>query len=69
MVESEVKAMGLAEFGCKELFLAEREMLGLAAFGPAQLFKGLNRNRCLRAIIQTGVFIEALQIIGATVRD
>merc|ERR1719322_1056284 len=64
--------MGLAEFGRKELSLAEHEMPGLMAcrkeFGPAQPFKGLNINGSLHMTIQTGVLIETLQALGATVR-
>merc|ERR1712107_128590 len=63
---------GLAEFGRKELSLAEHEMPGLMAcrkeFGPAQPFKGLNINGSLHMTIQTGVLIETLQALGATVR-
>merc|ERR1712110_355186 len=57
MAESKVKDMGLAEFGRKELSLAEHEMPGLMAarkeFGPAQPFKGLNINGSLHMTIQT----------------
>eukprot|EP00441_Pelagodinium_beii_P045982 CAMPEP_0197619336 /NCGR_PEP_ID=MMETSP1338-20131121/371_1 /TAXON_ID=43686 ORGANISM="Pelagodinium beii, Strain RCC1491" /NCGR_SAMPLE_ID=MMETSP1338 /ASSEMBLY_ACC=CAM_ASM_000754 /LENGTH=54 /DNA_ID=CAMNT_0043188283 /DNA_START=65 /DNA_END=226 /DNA_ORIENTATION=+ len=51
MADSKVKDMGLAEFGRKELTLAEHEMPGLMAarkeFGPSQPFKGLNINGSL----------------------
>jgi len=64
--------MGLAEFGRKELTLAEHEMPGLMAarkeFGPAQPFKGLNINGSLHMTIQTGVLIETLAALGASVR-
>merc|ERR1719480_499529 len=64
--------MGLAEFGRKELSMAEHEMPGLMAarkeFGPAQPFKGLNINGSLHMTIQTGVLIETLAALGATVR-
>merc|ERR1712139_416678 len=70
--DSKVKDMGLAEFGRKELALAEHEMPGLMAarkeFGPAQPFKGLDINGSLHMTIQTGVLIETLQALGATVR-
>merc|ERR1711936_685851 len=66
------KDMGLAEFGRKELTLAEHEMPGLMAarkeFGPAQPFKGLNINGSLHMTIQTGVLIETLAALGAKVR-
>merc|ERR1711948_171452 len=63
---------GLAEFGRKELSLAEHEMPGLMAarkeYGPAQPFKGLNINGSLHMTIQTGVLIETLAALGAKVR-
>merc|ERR1711920_986843 len=63
---------GLAEFGRKELALAEHEMPGLMAaraeFGPTAPFKGLNINGSLHMTIQTGVLIETLDALGATVR-
>jgi adenosylhomocysteinase len=72
MADSKVKDMGLAEFGRKELTLAEHEMPGLMAarkeFGPAQPFKGLDINGSLHMTIQTGVLIETLAALGATVR-
>jgi len=72
MAESKVKDMGLAEFGRKELTLAEHEMPGLMnareEYGPAQPFKGLNINGSLHMTIQTGVLIETLAALGATVR-
>merc|ERR1712151_1302315 len=64
--------MGLAEFGRKELTLAEHEMPGLMAarqeFGPTQPFKGMNINGSLHMTIQTGVLIETLAALGAKVR-
>merc|ERR1711920_600665 len=70
--ESKVKDMGLAEFGRKELALAEHEMPGLMAsrkeFGPSKPFKGLNINGSLHMTIQTGVLIETLHALGAKVR-
>jgi len=72
MADSKVKDMGLAEFGRKELTLAEHEMPGLMAarkeYGPAQPFKGLNINGSLHMTIQTGVLIETLAALGAKVR-
>merc|ERR1712038_920441 len=72
MADSRVKDMGLAEFGRKELTLAEHEMPGLMAarkeFGPAQPFKGMNVNGSLHMTIQTGVLIETLAALGAKVR-
>merc|ERR1712087_786600 len=70
--ESKVKDMGLAEFGRKELTLAEHEMPGLMAarkeYGPSQPFKGLDINGSLHMTIQTGVLIETLAALGAKVR-
>merc|ERR1739836_14710 len=63
---------GLAEFGRKELTLAEHEMPGLMAarkeYGPSQPFKGMNINGSLHMTIQTGVLIETLAALGAKVR-
>jgi len=72
MADSRVKDMGLAEFGRKELTLAEHEMPGLMAarkeYGPGQPFKGMNINGSLHMTIQTGVLIETLAALGAKVR-
>jgi len=72
MAESKVKDMGLAEFGRKELSLAEHEMPGLMncrkEFGTAQPFKDLNINGSLHMTIQTGVLIETLAAMGAKIR-
>jgi len=72
MAESKVKDMGLAEFGRKELNLAEHEMPGLMAarkeFGAAAPFKGLNISGSLHMTIQTAVLIETLEVLGAKVR-
>jgi adenosylhomocysteinase len=72
MAESKVKDMGLAEFGRKELKLAEHEMPGLMncrrEFGPEKIFKGMNISGSLHMTIQTGVLIETLAEMGAAVR-
>jgi len=72
MSDSKVKDMGLAEFGRKELTLAEHEMPGLMAtrieFGPAKPFQGLNISGSLHMTIQTGVLIETMHAMGAKVR-
>ena len=72
MADSKVKDMGLAEFGRKELNLAEHEMPGLmnarAEYGESKPFKGMNINGSLHMTIQTGVLIETLAALGATVR-
>jgi len=67
-----VKDMGLAEFGRKELNLAEHEMPGLMAcrkeFGPSKPFKGMKISGSLHMTIQTAVLIETLHELGAEVR-
>jgi adenosylhomocysteinase len=72
MADSKVKDMGLAEFGRKELNLAEHEMPGLMSsrkeFGAAKPFKGLNISGSLHMTIQTAVLIETLAELGAKVR-
>jgi len=72
MTDSKVKDMGMAEFGRKELNLAEVEMPGLMAsreeFGPQQPFKGVCISGSLHMTIQTGVLIETLAALGAKVR-
>jgi len=72
MTESKVKDMGLAEFGRKELKLAEHEMPGLMAcreeFGGSAPLKGLKITGSLHMTIQTGVLIETLHALGAEVR-
>ena len=61
-----------AAFGRKELDLAEVEMPGLMAcreeFGASQPLKGARITGSLHMTIQTGVLIETLQALGATVR-
>jgi adenosylhomocysteinase len=70
--ESKVKDMGLAEFGRKELTLAEHEMPGLMEsrkeFGPGQPFAGFRISGSLHMTIQTGVLAETLADLGAAVK-
>jgi adenosylhomocysteinase len=70
--ESKVKDMGLAEFGRKELTLAEHEMPGLMEsrkeFGPKQPFAGFRISGSLHMTIQTGVLAETLADLGAAVK-
>jgi len=72
MTDSKVKDMSLAEFGRKELTLAEVEMPGLMEtrkeFGAAQPLKGVEISGSLHMTIQTGVLIETLAALGATIR-
>lgn len=66
-----VKDMSLAEWGRKEIELAEAEMPGLMAlreeFGPSQPLKGARIAGCLHMTIQTAVLIETLVALGAEV--
>jgi adenosylhomocysteinase len=66
-----VKDISLAEWGRKEIRLAEAEMPGLMAlraeFGPSQLLKGARVAGCLHMTIQTAVLIETLVALGAEV--
>jgi adenosylhomocysteinase len=70
--ESKVKDLSLAEFGRKELTLAEHEMPGLMEsrkeFGPQKPFEGVKISGSLHMTIQTGVLIETLKALGAEVR-
>ena len=63
--------ISLAEFGRKELDLAEVEMPGLMAmrqkYGPSKPLKGARVAGCLHMTIQTGVLIETLLELGAEV--
>ncbi len=67
-----VKDIALAEFGRKELTIAETEMPGLMAlrreFGESQPLKGARIAGSLHMTIQTGVLIETLVVLGADVR-
>jgi len=67
-----VKDISLAEWGRKEIRLAEAEMPGLMAiraeYGPAQPLKGARVAGCLHMTIQTAVLIETLKHLGADVR-
>jgi len=67
-----VRDMSQAEFGRKELELAEVEMPGLMAcreeFGSSKPLKGARITGSLHMTIQTGVLIETLHALGAEVR-
>lgn len=67
-----VADMSLAEWGRKEIKLAEAEMPGLMAireeFGPKQPLKGARIAGCLHMTIQTAVLIETLIALGAEVK-
>jgi adenosylhomocysteinase len=66
-----VKDISLAEWGRKEIKLAEAEMPGLMAirkeYGPKQPLKGARIAGCLHMTIQTAVLIETLKALGAEV--
>jgi adenosylhomocysteinase len=67
-----VKDIGLADWGRKEIAIAETEMPGLMAvraeFGPKQSLKGARIAGCLHMTIQTAVLIETLAALGAELR-
>ena len=67
-----VKDMSLAEWGRKEIKLAEAEMPGLMAireeFAATQPLKGARIAGCLHMTIQTAVLIETLVSLGAEVK-
>ena len=67
-----VADIGLAEFGRKEITLAETEMPSLmtlrAKYGDTQPLKGAKIIGCIHMTIQTAVLIETLMALGAEVR-
>src|SRR5687768_10291419 len=67
-----VADLSLAEFGRKEIELAEHEMPGLMAlreeYGEAQPLKGARITGSLHMTVQTAVLIETLAALGAEVR-
>jgi adenosylhomocysteinase len=67
-----VADISLAEWGRKEIRLAEAEMPGLMAirkeYGPSQPLKGARVAGCLHMTIQTAVLIETLTALGAEVK-
>ena len=71
-MDFKVADLTLAEFGRKELTLAEHEMPGLMAmrerYGAEQPLKGARIAGSLHMTIQTGVLIETLVALGADVR-
>ncbi len=70
-VAYKVKDIALAEWGRKEIELAEAEMPGLMAlreeYGASQPLKGARIAGCLHMTIQTAVLIETLTALGAEV--
>ena len=71
-LKNKVKDMSLAEWGRKEIKLAEAEMPGLMAlraeYGATKPLKGARIAGCLHMTIQTAVLIETLIELGAEVK-
>lgn len=71
-LKNKVRDMSLAEWGRKEILLAEAEMPGLMAlreeFGKQKPLKGARIAGCLHMTIQTAVLIETLVELGAEVK-
>jgi adenosylhomocysteinase len=71
-LEFKVRDLTLADWGRKEILLAEQEMPGLMAvreeYAASQPLKGLKIVGSLHMTIQTAVLIETLSALGATVR-
>lgn len=70
--DHKVKDLSLADWGRKEISIAEGEMPGLMAlraeYGNSKPLKGARIAGCLHMTIQTAVLIETLIALGATVR-
>jgi len=67
-----VADINLAEFGRKEIVLAENEMPGLMAtrrkYGKSQPLKGARIAGCLHMTVQTAVLMETLTALGAEIQ-
>src|SRR5512145_2364528 len=72
LADCKVADLSLAEWGRKEIRIAETEMPGLMAireeFAPGQPLRGARISGSLHMTIQTAVLIETLQALGARVR-
>jgi adenosylhomocysteinase len=72
MIPYKVKDIGLADFGRKEIEIAEKEMPGLMAirerFAAGKPLKGARITGSLHMTVQTAVLIETLAALGADVR-
>ncbi len=72
MKDYKIKDIGLAEFGRKEISIAEIEMPGLMAlrdkYGESKPLKNAKVMGSLHMTIQTAVLIETLVALGADVR-
>jgi len=71
-MDYQVKDIGLADFGRKEIVIAEKEMPGLMAtrrkYGPDRPLAGVKIMGSLHMTVQTAVLIETLRELGADVR-
>ena len=71
-VDYKVADIGLADWGMKEIAIAETEMPGLMAlreeFGESKPLAGARIAGCLHMTIQTAVLIQTLEALGASVR-
>ena len=71
-IQYKVKDISLADWGRKEIRLAEAEMPGLMSireeYAAAQPLKGARIAGCLHMTIQTAVLIETLTALGAEVQ-
>ena len=71
-MDYKVKDISLADWGRKEIEIAETEMPGLMAlreeYGAKKPLKGARIAGCLHMTIQTAVLIETLEALGASVR-
>jgi len=72
MADYIIRDLSLADWGQKEIEIAETEMPGLMAtrkeFGPSQILKGARIAGSLHMTIQTAVLIQTLEALGADVR-
>jgi adenosylhomocysteinase len=68
----QVADINLADWGCKEVSIAEKEMPGLMAirekYAPSKPLQGVRVTGSLHMTIQTAVLIETLVALGANVR-
>lgn len=72
MNDYKVADISLADWGRKEIEMAEKEMPGLMAlreeFGKSQPLKGARIAGCLHMTIETAILIETLKALGADIR-
>ena len=72
LTDYRIKDIALADWGRKELDMAEKEMPGLVAtrekYGPEKPLAGVRITGSLHMTVQTGVLIESLVALGAEVR-